>query len=226
MDLKWANGKEQDGNFGPVGRLVVCQWTNAPLCGCYIDDSSSWLIWNHQPAHKRFTEWSVNSLPSISNIQLPRPYLSSRSRFYWHPFSVSCTALRISFFNNGEIKRVIYYFFFFAFLQVCGQDMFLRTGLENGDLHWQTGWIALRLFLRPPSRVFLRFSSNVTYSVSWSSYFNLKSSTNNSWCSWQPGRPERRVHEQIPQSIKEWLWILLAKCMIFPKLLSALPYGR
>ena len=82
-----------------------------------------------------------------------------------------------------------------ALLQICGQDMFWGTGLDNRDLQWQTlfGWIALCFYLRPPCQVFVGFSSNVTYFVPWSSLFKLKSSTNISWCSWQPRRPSWRV---------------------------------
>ena len=42
-------------------------------------------------------------------------------------------------------------------------------------------------------RVLLGFSSNVMYSVPWTSSFKVKSSTNISWCSWQPRRPKWRV---------------------------------
>ena len=42
-------------------------------------------------------------------------------------------------------------------------------------------------------RVLLGFSSNVMYSVPWTSSFKVKSSKNISWCSWQPRRPKWRV---------------------------------
>ena len=64
------------------------------------------------------------------------------------------------------------------------------------------GWMVLRFFLSPPCRVFVGFSSNVTYSVPWvvlvqaeifHKHFMVLLATSKT----------KMKSEQIPQSIKE-----------------------
>ena len=142
-----------------------------------------------------FTCRMVGSLSSVY-FQFS-PYFSWGSQSYWHPSSVSCTALRISDFELWRNKTG----HCFAFLQVCGQDMFWRTVLDYRDFEYQT-FLAAWFFVS--FRVFVGFSSNVTPS---SSFFKLKYSTNIWCCSWQPRRLKWRVSRYHALSIKEWFGV-------------------
>ena len=96
------------------------------------------------------------------------------------------------FLNNDEVKRATVSHFFRYVGKICFEELDWTT---PGDLQWQTflaGWLFVS-FLDRLVGVFVGFSSNVTYSVPWSSLFKLKSSTNISWCSSQPRRPKCSV---------------------------------
>ena len=80
-----------------------------------------------------FTFFPLHSIPLV------RPYFFWNSQSYWHPSSVSCTTPQILSFQQWLDKMG----HCFTFLQICGPDMFWRTGLDNMDLQWQTflaGW--------------------------------------------------------------------------------------
>ena len=155
------------------------------------------------------TEWLVNFLPSTSNSVSRAIFLLKES--YWHPSSVSCTTPRISVFQLWRDKTG----HCFAFLQVCGQDMFWRARLDSGDLQWQTffaEWRFISFWDRLAGSLLCFF--RMLYSVLWSSLFNVKYSTNFSLCSLATSTTKMKG-EQIPQSIKEWFWIVFAQNSVF-----------